>query len=113
VAASRRFAYGDGTRLWFVRSSANPLFHTAARTFDGRFIAVVLSGSGSDATDGVQTVKANGGTVIVQDPASSEYAGMPEAAIRTGAVDYALPVVSIGPALVALVHGEPVANALG
>jgi hypothetical protein len=84
VRPDRHFAYTDGTRIKFLRSSANPLFETAARAFDGRLIAVVLTGGGSDATDGVQTVKANGGVVIAQDKATSEQWGMPEAAVRTG-----------------------------
>src|SRR5215831_19397871 len=44
----RRFAYIDGTRIRGVLSSANPLFQTAAATFHGGTIAVVLSGSGTD-----------------------------------------------------------------
>jgi hypothetical protein len=38
---------------------------------------VVLSGSGHDGTDGVQAMKAYGGTVVVQDEATSEHFGMP------------------------------------
>jgi two-component system, chemotaxis family, protein-glutamate methylesterase/glutaminase len=110
VRPDRHFAYTDGTRIKFLRSSANPLFETAARAFDGRLIAVVLTGGGSDATDGVQTVKANGGVVIAQDKATSEQWGMPEAAVRTGAVDYVLPLEAIGPAIDAIVNGRPVAG---
>jgi two-component system chemotaxis response regulator CheB len=110
VQPDRRFAYIDGTRIKFVMSSANPLLETAARTFEGRLIAVVLTGGGSDATDGVQTVKANGGIVIVQDEASSEQWGMPAAALRTGAVDYVLPLEAIGPAIEDIVNGRPVAD---
>jgi len=69
-------------------------------------IAVVLTGSGTDATDGVQRVKAHGGTVIAQDPATAQFFSMPSAAIKTGAVDYVLPVEAIAPALAAIVRGE-------
>jgi two-component system chemotaxis response regulator CheB len=109
VRPDRHFTYTDGTRIKFLRSSANPLLETAARAFAGRLIAVVLTGSGSDATDGVQTVKANGGVVIAQDKATSEQWGMPEAAVRTGAVDYVLPLEAIAPAIDAIVNGRPVA----
>jgi two-component system chemotaxis response regulator CheB len=61
-----------------VLSSANPLLETASKAFEGRMIAVVLTGGGTDATDGVQTVKAYDGVVIAQDQASSEHWHMPE-----------------------------------
>jgi chemotaxis response regulator CheB len=40
-------------------------------------------------------------------------AGMPESAIRTGAVDYVLPVEAIGPALNDIVHGRPMSVSTG
>jgi two-component system chemotaxis response regulator CheB len=91
-----------------VRSSANPLLESAAKVFDDRVIAVVLTGSGMDATDGIQSVKAQGGIVIAQDRATSEYFGMPGAAVRTGVVDYVLPIEAIGQMLGAIVSGKAV-----
>lgn len=107
VQPNGRFSYVDGARVRGVLSSANPLLETAARVFQHHTIAVVLTGSGLDATDGVQTVKAHGGVVIVQDPATARYAGMPSAALETGAVDQVLPLEAIGPALVAITTGAP------
>jgi two-component system chemotaxis response regulator CheB len=52
---------------------------------------------------GVRAIKKMGGTVIVQDRATSEFFGMPGAAIDTGDVDVVLPLDEIPPALVALV----------
>jgi two-component system chemotaxis response regulator CheB len=103
IDADRRFRYIDGTRIKHVRSSANPLLETAAAAFGGRVIAVVLTGHGSDATDGVQSVRAAGGIVIAQDPRSAESPGMPLAAIRSHAVDAVLPLEDIAPALAAIV----------
>ncbi|HET7699000.1 MAG TPA: chemotaxis protein CheB [Vicinamibacterales bacterium] len=108
VSPDRTFEYRDGTKIKFVRSSANPLFASAARVFEGRFIAVVLTGGGSDATDGVQEVKACGGVVIAQDPATAEHWSMPRSAIASGAVDYVLPIDAIAPAIAHLVRGEAV-----
>jgi two-component system chemotaxis response regulator CheB len=108
----RRFMYVDGARIRHLRSSANPLLESAAAAFGGRVVAVVLSGTGADGTDGVQKVKAHGGIVIAQDKASSEHWDMPEAAVRSGAVDYVLPIVDIAPALNALVHGQPVVGGM-
>jgi two-component system chemotaxis response regulator CheB len=91
-----------------VLSSANPLLESAAGAFGDRTIAVVLTGSGLDATDGVQTVKARGGIVIAQDPASADFDRMPQSAVSTGVVDHVLPLEAIAPALVAIVRGESV-----
>jgi two-component system chemotaxis response regulator CheB len=110
VNKQRQFEYVDGTRVRGVLSSANPLLESAAPVFGDRLIAVVLTGSGLDATDGVQAVKAHGGMVIAQDEATSLHFGMPGSAIRTGVVDRVLPLSSIAPALVRLVTGPPTAG---
>ena len=64
---------------------------------------MVLTGVGSDGELGVRIIKRMGGTVIAQDEETSEQFGMPQAAIKTGAVDYVLPLASIAPALIGLV----------
>jgi two-component system chemotaxis response regulator CheB len=110
ITPEEHFLYRDGTRIRFVRASANPLLESAARVLEGRVIAVVLSGSGMDGTDGVQAVKAHGGVVIAQDELSSFSWGMPKSAIQSGAVDYVLPVDAIAPALSSIVHGRAVAR---
>lgn len=55
-------------------------------------IAIILSGMGTDGTQGLRTVKENFGLAIVQDPKTARYDSMPQAAIDTGLVDYVLPV---------------------
>ena len=87
----------------FVRPSADLLFESTAASFKERAVAVVLSGSGSDGAMGVKAIKKMGGTVIVQDKETSEFFGMPEAALRTGAADFVLPLAEIAPALHTLV----------
>ncbi len=106
VRPDRTFHLMSGHKIKYVHSSANPLFESAAYSLDGRVIAVVLTGSGTDGTNGVQTVKGMGGVVFVQDPATTAYATMPLSAIGTGAVDRVLHLEEIPPALVELVKSR-------
>lgn len=55
-----------------------------------RAIAVVLSGTGTDGTSGIKAVKEHGGLVIVQDPETAKFDGMPRSAINTGLSDFVL-----------------------
>jgi two-component system, chemotaxis family, protein-glutamate methylesterase/glutaminase len=87
----------------FVRPSADLLFESVAASFKDRAIAVVLTGSGSDGSMGVQAIKKMGGTVLVQDARSAEFAGMPTAAIQTGMADFILVLDEIPGALKTLV----------
>lgn len=66
-------------------------FRSLAEDQAERAIAIILSGTGSDGTLGLKAIKGEGGLVIVHDPASAEYDGMPQSAIDTGLVDYVLP----------------------
>ncbi|MCX6031735.1 MAG: chemotaxis protein CheB [Chloroflexi bacterium] len=91
----------------FVRPSADLLFESVAASFKDRAIAVVLTGTGSDGAMGVQAIKKMDGTVIAQDEKTAEFFGMPGAAIKTGQVDFILPLEEIPEALVSLVmRGE-------
>jgi two-component system, chemotaxis family, CheB/CheR fusion protein len=66
-------------------------FRSLAQDQRERAVCIVLSGTGSDGTLGVRAIKGEGGMVIVQNPESTEYDGMPRSAIATGLVDYVLP----------------------
>lgn len=87
----------------FLRPSADLLFNSVASSYNERAIAVVLTGAANDGAMGVQAIKQMGGTVIAQDQATSEFFGMPRAAIATGMVDYVLPLPEIATALITLV----------
>jgi two-component system CheB/CheR fusion protein len=79
----------------FERAPVDHFFRTLADSFDGRAVAVVLTGSGSDGAVGVRRIRERGGIVIVQDPAEAEFDGMPRSALESGAVDIVLPVAEI------------------
>lgn len=106
VNAEGTLSLSHSELVHFVRPSADLLFESVAGAFRERVIAVVLTGTGSDGSMGVRAVKAVNGTVIVQDPEDSEFAGMPRAAVDTGDVDFILPASEIASALVTLVMGR-------
>lgn len=90
----------------FLRPSAELLFESVAASFKDRAIAVVLTGTGNDGARGLQAIKKMGGTVVSQDEGTSEFFGMPSAAIQTGLVDFVLPLPEIASALMTLVCGD-------
>jgi two-component system CheB/CheR fusion protein len=83
-----------------ARMPFDHLLHSLATAAGPRAIGVVLSGTGSDGTLGLQAIKAHGGYVIAQDPADAGFDGMPRSAIASGAVDLVVPAARIPAALV-------------
>ena len=76
-------------------------FRSLAQDQRERAIGIVLSGTGSDGTAGVRAIKGEGGMVMAQNPASTEFDGMPRSAIATGLVDYELPAAEMATQLIA------------
>jgi two-component system, chemotaxis family, protein-glutamate methylesterase/glutaminase len=103
VVAGGRLSLSDSEPVHFVRPSADLLFESVAASYRDRAIAVVLTGCGQDGAMGVRAIKRMGGTIIVQDEQTSQFLGMPQAAIRTGDADFILPLDEIAGALVTLV----------
>lgn len=62
-------------------------FRSLAVAYENRAIAVILSGTGSDGTNGIRSIKEANGLIIVQTPESAKFDGMPRNAISTGIVD--------------------------
>lgn len=63
-------------------------FHSLGNECNENSVAIVLSGTGSDGSRGIRTVKAAGGTVMVQDPQTAQFNGMPNTALHTHLADY-------------------------
>jgi len=53
-------------------------------------IGVILSGTASDGTAGVQAIRAEGGVTFAQDPQTAKFDGMPRSAIESGCIDHVL-----------------------
>ncbi len=62
-------------------------FKSLAEEAQAGAIAVVLSGTGSDGTNGIKKIKENDGMILVQDYDTAKFDGMPRSAMRTGLVD--------------------------
>jgi two-component system chemotaxis response regulator CheB len=101
VNANGTLALTRTEMVHFVRPSADLLFESLAASIKARTLAIVLSGTGSDGAMGLRAVRRMGGTTIAQDEATSEFFGMPDAAIRTGFVDMILPLDRIAGAMLA------------
>jgi two-component system CheB/CheR fusion protein len=95
-----------GTRLPF-----DFLLDSLAREYGPRAVAIVLSGTGADGSQGILAVRDKGGLVIAQDPTEASYDGMPQNAIATGAVRLTLPIAGIAEALIAHQSRGPASDA--
>ncbi len=85
-------------------------FRSMAEDQGGKAIGVVLSGTASDGTLGLNAIKAEGGITIAQAPESAKYDGMPRSAIAAGSVDLVLAPQRIAEELVRLRRHEYLAR---
>lgn len=92
----------EGPKLHFTRPAADLLFMSAARAYGRRVIGIVLSGGGVDGAAGLRTIKAHGGTALVQKPDDAAAPAMPRAALQADHPDASLPVDDIAQCVSAL-----------
>lgn len=83
-----------------ARPSVDVLFESAAAAYGSGLIGVILTGTNEDGAQGARAIKAHGGLVVVQDPATARSRAMPEGALRAAKVDQILPLAEIAPFLV-------------
>ena len=74
-------------------------------------IGVILSGMGSDGTLGLRAIKEKAGVVLVQDPATAKFDGMPRSAIDSGLADIVAPVDELPAKILAYLKRTPLARA--
>ncbi|MFA6151124.1 MAG: chemotaxis protein CheB [Chitinophagaceae bacterium] len=75
-------------------------------------IAIILSGTGSDGSKGIRAIKNNGGIVVIQDPATAQFDGMPNSAIATGCSDMILAPEMIAEEILEFVEEAPLLRSL-
>ena len=66
-------------------------FRSLAQDQQDKSIGVILSGMGSDGSLGLQAIKEQSGLVLVQEPSTAKFDGMPSSAIHTNLVDIIAP----------------------
>lgn len=96
----------DGPPVHFCRPAVDVLFRDAARIFGSAVLAVVLTGMGSDGTDGARALAQAGAAVLVQDEATSTIWGMPGSIAKAGLAQDILPLEAIGPTLKGYIVGS-------
>jgi two-component system CheB/CheR fusion protein len=75
----------------------------------GKALGVVMSGTASDGTLGLQAIKAAGGATFAQELITAKFDGMPRSAIAAGVVDFVLPPAGIARQLVAIARDSQAA----
>lgn len=85
-------------------------FRSLAKDQKENAVAIVLSGTGSDGSHGIQSINEAGGLVLVQEPSSAKFDGMPKSALNTGLADYTLPPEEIGTTLTNFLTHPAIAN---
>ena len=88
------------------RSVIDVFFRALAKDVAERAVGIVLSGMGSDGSQGIRDIKEQGGITIVQTPEDAEFGDMPRNAAHLCAVDVVAPVADIPLALINLTRRE-------
>jgi len=77
-------------------------FHSLGKEVGKNTVGIILSGTGSDGSKGIQTIKKAGGIVMVEDPHHAQFDGMPLAALSAGQIDFVLPPYALARELMRL-----------
>ena len=111
IVSNGRFLLSDRDPHTELTLPVDVFFRSLAQDCGARAVAIVLSGGGTDGSRGIQDVHVAGGLVIVQDPQSAQFDGMPRAAVETGVADEILAPAEMPGALVGRVGGRSSAAA--
>jgi two-component system chemotaxis response regulator CheB len=85
------------------RPSVDVLFDSIAQNFNGNVLAVVMTGMGSDGTNGVRNMKKKNCYCLIQDAETCVVFGMPKVVLENQLADEVLPLGKIAPRIVELV----------
>ena len=106
VAGTAVAQINNGPPVNFCKPAIDPLFGSAAKVWGSWNLAVVLTGMGSDGTEGAGEIVAAGGNVLAQDEATSVVWGMPGSAAHAGHCAAVLPLDRIAGKITRLFSGD-------
>jgi two-component system, chemotaxis family, protein-glutamate methylesterase/glutaminase len=95
----------DGPAVQFCRPAVDVLFREAALAYGGAALAMVLTGMGSDGTDGSRALAQQNVPIIAQDEATSTVWGMPGSVAKAGLATSILPLEQIAAAASSIILG--------
>ncbi len=82
ITASDRLLLSERARQDLPHLPIDQFFRSMADDFNDHATGIVLSGTGSDGTRGLQAIREAGGAVLVQKPDSARFDGMPKSALE-------------------------------
>ncbi|MCZ7401582.1 MAG: chemotaxis response regulator protein-glutamate methylesterase [Candidatus Methanoperedens sp.] len=88
-------ALTKGDKVQGVRPSVDVLLESVARIYKENSVGVILTGMGSDGSEGIKKLKLAGGKVIAEDESTCVVYGMPRSVIEQNLADYVLPINQI------------------
>jgi len=88
-------ALTKGEKVQGVRPSIDVLLNSVAPIFGPNSLGIILTGMGSDGTDGIRKLKLAGGKVMAEDESTCVVYGMPRSIIEQKLADYILPIGKI------------------
>jgi two-component system chemotaxis response regulator CheB len=101
-----RIAIGDDEPIHFCKPAVDALFSSAAAAWGSASLALVLTGMGTDGTQGATELVAAGASVIAQDEATSVVWGMPRSVAQAGLCSAVLPLDQIAQKVLRLLSGD-------
>ena len=95
----------DGSPVKHQKPSVDVLFKSVAKAAGQDAVGVLLTGMGSDGTDGLLAMKEAGALTVAQDEETSVVFGMPGSAIARGAVEIVAPLDGMADILLGALKG--------
>ncbi|MCX2481929.1 chemotaxis protein CheB [Pedobacter sp. MR2016-24] len=92
IEQDHTFSLDYSEKINYSRPAIDATFQTAAEVYKEKLVCLLLSGSNSDGVNGLKSVKAWGGTAVIQDPQSAQVSYMPAQAAAQVKIDYILPI---------------------
>ena len=100
VTSSGRIALNQDPQVCGVRPSVNVTMKSVVDFYGGKTMGVILTGMGSDGSDGTALIKAKGGLVTVEAESTCAIYGMPQCVVERGNADKVLPLPEIADEIV-------------